>query len=380
MGLGLNIGIKKIAKISSFINPNSLETAVTWYFSPENLDKANDLILSFADKLGLTKLFEKDQEKTHTSSDGQKYPVSGDSLNANYSFKYFGKDKGVTVYCFIYEAHRLFYSTVVSSAERDAAHVIDGLMYDTVVKSDIHSTDTHGYSETIFATTHLLGISFAPRIKGFQDQTFYAFEKRKTYEELGFPILPDETVNTKITMEQWDQILRFITTIKLKETTTSQLFRRLSSYSKQHPLYRALKAFGQIIKSIFLLKYIDDATLRQVIEKQLNKLESANKFLKTVFYGQNQEFHQETKEEQLVAEGCKRLIANAIILWNYLYLSQVIADMPEERRPELYEQIRRSSIVYWQHINLLGEFDFSDEKLKNGIRFHLPKILELQVV
>ena len=129
---------------------------------------------------------------------------------------------------------------------------------------------------------------------------------------------------SKIIEEQWDQILRFIATIKLKETTASQLFRRLSSYSKQHPLYRALKAFGQIIKSIFLLKYIDDVTLRQVIEKQLNKLESANKFLKAVFYGNNQEFSQETKDEQLVAEGCKRLIANAIILWNYLYLSEVI--------------------------------------------------------
>ena len=295
MGLGLNIGIKKIARISTSINQNTLETAVTWYFSPENLDKANDIILAFADKLGLTKLFERDQDKTHTSSDGQMLRVAGDSLNANYSFKYFGKDKGVIVYCFIDEAHRLFYSTVVSSAERDAAYVIDGLMYDNVVKSNIHSTDTHGYSETIFATTHLLGISFAPRIKNFQDQRFYAFEKRKVYEEMGFPILPDETSNTKIIAEQWDQVLRFIVTIKLKETTASQLFRRLSSYSKQHPLYRALKAFGQIIKSIFLLKYIDDVTLRQVIEKQLNKLESANKFLKAVFYGNNQEFSQETK-------------------------------------------------------------------------------------
>ncbi len=101
MGLGLNIGIKKIARISTSINPNSLETAVTWYFSPENLNKANDIILAFADKLGLTKLFERDQDKTHTSSDGQMLAVSGDSLNANYSFKYFGKDKGVTVYCFI---------------------------------------------------------------------------------------------------------------------------------------------------------------------------------------------------------------------------------------------------------------------------------------
>ena len=226
--------------------------------------------------------------------------------------------------------------------------------HDTVVKSNIHSTDTHGYSETIFGTTHLLGISFAPRIKDFQDQTFYAFEKRKVYEELGFPILPDETINIKAFAEQWDQILRFIATIKVKETTASQLFRRLSSYSKQHPLYRALKAFGQIIKSIFLLRYIDDVTLRQAIEKQLNKLESANKFLKAVFYGQNQEFAQETKEEQLVAEGCKRLIANAIILWNYLYLLEVVSILLSHRQLLKLFQAGINNRISERFIGLLG--------------------------
>jgi TnpA family transposase len=34
----------------------------------------------------------------------------------------------------------------------------------------------------------------------------------------------------------WDDILRFIATIKLKETTASDIFRRLNSYSKQQGL------------------------------------------------------------------------------------------------------------------------------------------------
>ena len=49
----------------------------------------------------------------------------------------------------------------------------------------------------------------------------------------------------------WDDILRLIATIKLKEVTASELFRRLNSYSKQHAPYHALKAFGQIPKSLF---------------------------------------------------------------------------------------------------------------------------------
>jgi hypothetical protein len=49
---------------------------------------------------------------------------------------------------------------------------------------------------------------------------------------------------------------RMIPTVLSKETTASDLFRRLNPYSKQHGLYQALKAFGQILKSHFILRVI----------------------------------------------------------------------------------------------------------------------------
>lgn len=122
--------------------------------------------------------------------------------------------------------------------------------------------------------------------------------------------------------DQWDDVLRLIATIKLKEVTASELFRRLNSYSKQHDFYRALKAFGQIIKSIFILRFIDNVELRQAIELQLSRIEQSHRFARAVSVGSPREFVQGEKEEQEVAEGCKRLIKNCIICWNYLYLSQ----------------------------------------------------------
>ena len=117
-----------------------------------------------------------------------------------------------------------------------------------------------------------------------------------------------------------------------------------------------------------------------MIEKQLNKLESSNKFGKAVFHGNNQEFQYSTKEEQLIADGCKRLIENAIICWNYTYLSQKVHDASSETEKEnLIHIIQSGSVVVWQHINLQGEYDFSDEVLKNSIEFKLPELLELQV-
>ena len=71
-------------------------------------------------------LYRQNPLETHTASDGTRFRIRVDSLNASYSYKYFGKDKGVSVYSFIDESHRLFYSTVINASEREAAYVIDG--------------------------------------------------------------------------------------------------------------------------------------------------------------------------------------------------------------------------------------------------------------
>jgi Tn3 transposase DDE domain/Domain of unknown function (DUF4158) len=225
IGYGCDIGHRKLAQISKQIDENELENVVNWYFSLENVQGANDRIVPFLDRMDLPNRYRREEEVLHTSSDGQKFEVAVDSLNANYSFKYLGKDRGVSVVTFIDMRDLMWHSTVISSAEREAAYVIDGLMHNDVIKSDVHSTDTHGYSEVIFATTYGLGFEYAPRIKGVGRQQLYAFEKRQHYEELGYTLLPDRYVHEAVVEEQWDEILRFIATIRWKVTTASQLFK-----------------------------------------------------------------------------------------------------------------------------------------------------------
>jgi len=381
IGYGCNIGTNRIAKISQQINESELENAINWYFSDENVKDANDRVIRITDQLELPNVYRKDKKVLRTSSDGQKYSVAVDSIHANYSFKYFGKGKGVTVYSFIDERNLLFHSTVISSSEREAAYVIDGLMHNDVIKSDIHSTDTHGYSKILSGAVHLLGFSFAPRIKKLKDLELYSFQKKRLYAQEGYKILPDKYINTKLIEDNWDEILRFIATIKLRETTASQLFRRLNSYSKQHPLYEALEEFGKITRTIFILRYIDDVEFRQTIMRMVNKIESAHRFTRAVAFGNNQEFMQGSKEEQNIAQGCRRLIENAIICWNYLYLSQKIIDeTSKDRRQELVDSIRNGSIVSWQHLNLHGEYDFSEDRLRDSVGLRIPEILKLKVL
>ena len=235
IGYGCDIGHRKLAQISKQIDENALDNAVNWYFSLQNVQGSNDRILQFVDRMNLPNIYWRKSDALHTSSDGQKFEVAVDSLNANYSFKYLGKDKGVSVVTFIDMRELMWHSTVISSAEREVAYVIDGLMHNDVIKSDIHSTDTHGYSEVIFAATYLLGFEFAPRIKGLGRQLLYAFKNRKHNEEQGHVLLPDRYIHEAFIEEQWDEVLRFIATIRLKVTTASQLFRRLTPIPSSTP-------------------------------------------------------------------------------------------------------------------------------------------------
>jgi TnpA family transposase len=73
-----------------------------------------------------------------------------------------------------------------------------------------------------------------------------------------------------------------------------------------------LKAFGKIIKSTFILRYIDEVELRKAIERQLNTIEHAHHFTRAVPLGNPREFIPAEKQEQEIAEGCKRLIKIAL--------------------------------------------------------------------
>ena len=262
-------------------------------------------------------------------------------------------------YTFIDESHRFFHSQVINVNERESGYVIDGLMHNNTVKSDIHSTDTHGFTEVMFGLTNLLGFSFAPRIKNFKDQQLYGCNSPKVYHSLGYKLMPKRKINEKLIADSWDEILRFIITIKERKTTATQLLKRLTSYSRQHKLYSSLKELGKIIKTDFLLNYIDDVKLRQRIEKQLNKVEASNKFSKAVFFGNSNEFTVATVEEQNIANNSKRLIQNSIILWNYLFITKKLQQAQNKNEmKEILKALKNSSIVAWSHVNLYGQYDF----------------------
>jgi TnpA family transposase len=65
----------------------------------------------------------------------------------------------------------------------------------------------------------LTGFSYAPRFKNLKRQRLYIFRSRQSVDRSAWKIKPAAYCDEQHIIQFWDDILRFIATIKLKETT-----------------------------------------------------------------------------------------------------------------------------------------------------------------
>ena len=374
---GCNLGIPTMAKAASQVRVSQLENATNWYFNLANINKANDAISNFTATLPLANLYLKKEGELRTSSDGQKIRlISENTIFADYSAKYYRKSRGIVAYTFVDERCIPFYSVIIDASVREAIYVLDGLLHNNTIKSTIHTTDTHGYTEALFGLTDLLNFGFCPNIAKMLRQHIYTFKERPIsgYKQKGYLVLPKGFIREELIEENWNEILRIITSLKLKYCTASQLFSRFNSYSKQHPLYAALKEYGRMAKTLHVLRFTDDLEMRQDSRKSGNAIESSNRFSSAIFFANGGEMIYLTRTEQQIADACKNLIKNAIVCWNYLYLTRKIQqEKNPTKREELINMTKQKTMNAWRHAHLTGTYDFSDENIADSFNLLYSK-------
>jgi hypothetical protein len=83
---------------------------------------------------------------------------------------------------FVSDQYSVFSTKVISCSPREALYVLDGLLENnTTLRVQQHTTDTHGYTEIVFALCHLLGYDFMPRIRDLRDQQLYRVDRHFHY-------------------------------------------------------------------------------------------------------------------------------------------------------------------------------------------------------
>ena len=132
------------------------------------------------------------------------------------------------------------------------------------------------------------------------------------------------------------------------------LMRTLQTHDRPTPLARALEELGRIIKTLYMLRYIDDEAYRRRILTQLNRGEGRHELARIIFHGKRGELRQryrEGPEDQLGALG---LVVNAVILWNTIYMDAALAELRPEGFDVRDEDVARLSPLGHGHFERIG--------------------------
>ena len=365
VAMGTNMGLEKMAEVSGLTH-SSMITTVRNYLRLETIHAANDAITNEIAKQPVFHLYDI-QNLIHSSSDGQRVETQIDTINARYSPKYFGLQKGVSAYTLV-ASHVPINAKIIGTHEHESHYVFDLLHNNTSdIKPERHSTDTHGTNQVNFWILHAFGYQFAPRYRDLHKRMGALLGAKHPSEYSNFLIKPIRKIHRELIEQEWPNIQRIMASLAQKDVTQATIVRKLSSYARQNQTKKALWELENICRTLYILDFIDDVTLRQAVQKALNRGEAYHRFRRAVAYVNGGKFRVKTEGEQQLWNECSRLISNAVIYYNTLLLSRVYEQKQAADDPEALAIIKGISPVAWQHINLFGRFEFSPPTLKVDI-------------
>jgi len=318
-------------------------------------------------RLPIFKYYDIDEEVIHGSIDGQKLDTQIETINARHSPKYFALGKGISSITLV--ANNIpVNAKIIGTHEHESRFVFD-LLYNNTSDVDPHilSTDTHGTNQINHALLHIFGYQFAPRYKQLDSEhrEIYGFRHPQFYK--GLLIKPVRKINKDLIIVEEDNIKRIVVSLALKSTTQSTIVRKLSSYERKNRTKKALWELDNVIKSLYILNYIDDLTKRQGVQKALNRGEAYHQLKRAIFHDNQGRFRVRTELEQYIWSECSRLIANSIIFCNAFIQSALLTHAEKGGRQEEADIIKRVSPIAWRHVNLRGRFEFQKQHAEINI-------------
>tara|TARA_R110001583_G_scaffold194762_2_gene366866 strand:+ start:232 stop:3063 length:2832 start_codon:yes stop_codon:yes gene_type:complete len=362
---GTNYGLYKMANISDR-SVGKLRNVDDNYIRYETLTSSNDAVSNAIATLPIFSYYHVADNQLFSSIDGQKFECRINTFKARYSSKYFSKGKGVSAVTLV--SNHVPINTRVIGANEYEGHFAFDLLYNNSsdIQPNVLSTDTHGTNKVNFAILDLFGYSFAPRYAKMKHIFFELFE---VTEEDGGHIRLKKDINQALITDEWENIQHIICSLSRKTGTQSTIVRKLSN-GKSRTL-SALHEYDRLIKSIYVLEYIDNSTLRHYVQHALNRGEAYHQLKRAITSVNGNKFRGGNDYQVSQWNDCARLISNCIIYYNSALLSAFLQIHEKNGRQDIVKIISRLSPVAWQHINLNGEYAFN----KNATEVDLTGLL-----
>ena len=152
--------------------------------------------------------------------------------------------------------------------------------------------------------------------------------------------------------------------------TASLLISKLQSYPRQNSLTRALQEYGRLVKTIFILRYLESEDYRRRINAQLNKGESLHALREFLFFANKGVIRRKQEEDQTNQAGCLNLVTNAVVTWNTVYMEAVMDQLRAEHDAVQDDDLAHLSPARFEHVNPYGKYYFPIDKTaeRQGLR------------
>lgn len=243
---------------------------------------------------------------------------------------------------------------MIRTTVRDATYALDGILDNrSQLPIRIHSTDTAGYSDIIFALFDLLGLQFAPRLAGLPDTRLWL--TGPAHDSPAGRLLKNRLKLDPI-HRQWDELLRVAGSLDQGTVTASLLVSRLHAQQRRSMLAAALQDYGRLVKTEFVLRYLTRPVERRGIHRQLNKGESIFALEDAVFYGNEGHIRLQTLDRQSTQAAALALVSAAIVTWNTHYMNAIVERERAAGRLLDDVDLARLSPAIHAHINLNGRY------------------------
>ena len=291
-----------------------------------------------------------------SSSDGQRFAVERDSLLGSPYPRYFGYyDHALQLYTHTSDQHSVYATQAISCAPREAGYVLSGILdNDTALDIREHTSDTHGFTEHLFGLCPLLGIAFMPRLKDLPDQVLSRINRDTDYGALQ-PLLRGR-INMDLILEQWDQLVRLAASLKDRLTPAHVVMQRLANANASDRLAGALTQLGRLMKTIHILRYIQEAPLRDAIQLQLNRGEFRHILAKSLFFANWGSFRSGDYEEVMNKASCLSLLSNAVLVWNTVHIARIVAQLRATGHDVNDDDLARVSPLMHAHVIPNGSY------------------------
>lgn len=350
---GTNLGLAAMSQSVDTLTADALQDTSRWFLRDATIKAANIILVDYHHGLKLSSIW---GDGSRSSSDGQRFAVERDSLLGSIYPRYFGYyDRALQLYTHTSDQNSVYGTQAISCTPREAGYVLGGILdNDTALAIREHTSDTHGFTEHLFGLCALLGITFMPRLKDLPDQVLSRIDRGADYGALQ-PLLRGR-INVELILEQWDQLVRLAASLKDRLTPAHVVMQRLVNANASDRLADALSQLGRLMKTLHILRYIQEEPLRDTIQLQLNRGEFRHTLAKSLFFANWGSFRSGDYEEVMNKASCLSLLSNAVLVWNTVHIARIVDQLRAAGHEAKDQDLARVSPLAHAHVIPNGSY------------------------